>query len=54
MYKNLLTVIIIAVEVRFSLTGRRDNPDRIDIIDMTKPTTWNSMSPYYGAMEKHW
>lgn len=28
--------------------------DGIDVVDMTKPTTWRAMSTYYGAIDKHW
>ncbi|XP_035432955.1 uncharacterized protein LOC118264530 [Spodoptera frugiperda] len=31
-----------------------EDPDRIDVVDMTKPTTWRDLAIYYGAVEKHW
>ncbi|XP_075973371.1 uncharacterized protein LOC142974760 [Anticarsia gemmatalis] len=55
MYENLLALFMIVLKARATFSGRGiDLQDKIDVVDMTKPTAWQDMSMYYGAMEKHW
>lgn len=51
--KVLFFVMILGVKFS-NIVRSKETLERIDVVDMTKPTTWTDMSMYYGAMEKHW
>lgn len=48
-----ISIITLLVQMSHVMHCKEDF-DRIEILDMTKPTTWKALNTYYGAIEKHW